>query len=92
MRMVVHRPELAIRLFGNFAMEVDGEPFVMATPRRTLPILAYLLLNRGTAVSREFLAYFMWPVGAHEAARKLARLGSRVASRAGGILDRRRRR
>jgi DNA-binding SARP family transcriptional activator len=69
MRMVVHRPELAIRLFGNFAMEVDGEPFVMATPRRTLPILAYLLLNRGTAVSREFLAYFMWPDESETSAR-----------------------
>jgi hypothetical protein len=40
--MIAHRPELADSAFGNFAMEVDGEPFVMATPRRTLPILAYL--------------------------------------------------
>ena len=67
--MAARKPELSVRLFGNFALEIDGRPFVMATPRRTLPLFAYLLLNRGAAVSREFLAYFIWPDDEEESAR-----------------------
>jgi DNA-binding SARP family transcriptional activator/tetratricopeptide (TPR) repeat protein len=67
--MAASVPELQIRLLGNFSIEADGRPFVMATPRRTLPILAYLLLNRGGAASREHLAYMMWPDDSEESAR-----------------------
>jgi len=67
--MPSNSPQLAVRLLGNFAVEVDGSQYAMPTPRRTLAILAYLLLNRGAAVSREFLAYFMWPDDTEESAR-----------------------
>lgn len=67
--MAARKPELSVRLLGNFALELDGSPFVMPTPRRTLPILAYLLLHRSAAVSREFLAYLMWPDEAEDSAR-----------------------
>jgi DNA-binding SARP family transcriptional activator/tetratricopeptide (TPR) repeat protein len=71
--MTERMPGLSVRLFGNFSLEVDGRPFVMATPRRTLPILAYLLLNRGATVSREFLSYLMWPDESEESARSKLR-------------------
>jgi DNA-binding SARP family transcriptional activator/tetratricopeptide (TPR) repeat protein len=63
------QPEIRIRLFGHVAVDVDGEPFRLATPRKTLPILAYLLLNRSAPVAREFLAYVMWPDDEEEPAR-----------------------
>jgi DNA-binding SARP family transcriptional activator/tetratricopeptide (TPR) repeat protein len=62
-------PEIRIRLFGHVAVEVDGEPFRLATPRKTLPLLTYLLLNRDAPVGREFLAYVMWPDDEEEPAR-----------------------
>jgi DNA-binding SARP family transcriptional activator/tetratricopeptide (TPR) repeat protein len=65
----VAEPEIRIRLFGHVALEVDGESFRFATPRKTLPILAYLLLNRDAPVAREFLAYVMWPDDEEEPAR-----------------------
>jgi DNA-binding SARP family transcriptional activator len=71
--VVADKAGLSVRLFGNFGMEVDGQPFVMATPRQTLSIFAYLLLNRGTAVSREFLSFFMWPDEGEETARRKLR-------------------
>ncbi len=64
---------LSVRLFGNLGLEVDGQPFVMATPRQTLSLFAYLLLHRGAAVSREFLAFFMWPDDGEESARRKLR-------------------
>jgi DNA-binding SARP family transcriptional activator/tetratricopeptide (TPR) repeat protein len=67
-------PEIRIRLFGHFAVEVNGEPFKLATPRKTLPILAYLLLNRDAPIARDFLAYVMWPEDEEEAARTKLRL------------------
>lgn len=62
-------PEIRIRLLGHVAVEVDGEPFRLATPRKTLPILTYLLLNRDAPIAREFLAYVMWPDDEEEPAR-----------------------
>ena len=50
-------PELHISLFGHVAVEVNGTPFKLATPRKTLPVLAYLLLNRDAPIARDFLAY-----------------------------------
>src|SRR5580704_3736286 len=60
---------VAVRLFGRHEIAVDGEPFRLATPRKTLQTLAYLLLNRGGAVSREYLAFLQWPDDEEEAAR-----------------------
>lgn len=67
-------PEIRIRLFGHFAVEVDGKPFSLATPRKTLPILAYLLLNRDAPIARDFLAYVMWPEDEEETTRTKLRM------------------
>ncbi len=67
-------PALRIRLFGHVVIEVDGAPFKLATPRKTLPILAYLLLNRDVPVARDFLAYVMWPDDEEESARNKLRM------------------
>ncbi len=67
-------PELRIGLFGHVAVEVNGTPFRLATPRKTLPVLAYLLLNRDAPIARDFLAYVMWPDEEEEPARTKLRM------------------
>ncbi|MGB8909827.1 MAG: AAA family ATPase [Candidatus Cybelea sp.] len=67
-------PEVRIRLFGHVAVEVNGEPFRLATPRKTLSVLAYLLLNRDAPIARDFLAYVMWPDDDEEPARTKLRM------------------
>ena len=67
-------PDIRIRLFGHVAVEVDGTPFKLATPRKTLAILAYLLLNRAAPIARDFLAYVMWPDDEEEPARTKLRM------------------
>ncbi len=67
-------PELRIGLFGHVAVEVNGTPFKLATPRKTLPVLAYLLLNRDAPIARDFLAYVMWPDEEEEPARTKLRM------------------
>jgi DNA-binding SARP family transcriptional activator len=66
--------ELRVRLFGHVAVELDGRPFKLATPRKTLPILAYLLLHRDAPIARDFLAYVMWPDDEEESARAKLRM------------------
>ncbi|HET6274436.1 MAG TPA: AAA family ATPase [Candidatus Cybelea sp.] len=68
------QPDFRIRLFGHVAVELDGAPFRLATPRKTLPILAYLLMNRDVPVARDFLAYVMWPDEEEESARSKLRM------------------
>lgn len=41
----------------------------MSTPRKTLPVLAYLLLHRDAAVSRNFLSFLLWPDETEDSAR-----------------------
>jgi DNA-binding SARP family transcriptional activator/tetratricopeptide (TPR) repeat protein len=67
-------PELRIGLLGHVAVEVNGTPFKLATPRKTLPVLAYLLLNRDVPIARDFLAYVMWPDEEEEPARTKLRM------------------
>ena len=65
----IHAPELRVRLFGHVAVTADGVPFTLATPRKTLPLLAYLLLHRETPLARDFLSFLVWPDETEEAAR-----------------------
>jgi DNA-binding SARP family transcriptional activator len=58
-----------VRLFGQVEVVVDGEPFRLATPRKSLQVLAYLLLNRAAAVSRDYLAFLIWPDDEEDSAR-----------------------
>lgn len=60
---------LGIRLFGHFEVALDGAPFRLATPRKTLQVLAYLLLHRRVPVSREYLAFLLYPDDEEESAR-----------------------
>lgn len=62
-------PTLRFLFFGHARVLADGEVFHMATPRKTLPVLAYLLLNRGATIARSFLSYLIWPDETEEAAR-----------------------
>lgn len=52
-------------------MEValDGGRFSLATPRKSLQVLAYLLLHHAVPVSREYLAFLLYPDDEEGAAR-----------------------
>ncbi|MFY9720285.1 MAG: AAA family ATPase, partial [Candidatus Cybelea sp.] len=50
-----------MRLFGQPALTVDGQAFRLATPRKSLQVLAYLLMHRAAPVSRDYLAFLLWP-------------------------------
>ena len=41
----------------------------MLARRKTLPLLAYLLLHRGATLSRDFLAFLLWPDDEEDGAR-----------------------
>ncbi|MBV9332729.1 MAG: AAA family ATPase [Candidatus Eremiobacteraeota bacterium] len=60
---------LDIRLFGHLEVALDGARFKLATPRKSLQVLAYLLLHRDVPVSREYLAFLLYPDDEEGAAR-----------------------
>ncbi|HEY6326680.1 MAG TPA: AAA family ATPase [Candidatus Cybelea sp.] len=61
MNKAVAKAHLDVRLFGHLEVALDGERVAIATPRKSLQVLAYLLLHRGSAVSREYLAFLLYP-------------------------------
>jgi DNA-binding SARP family transcriptional activator len=63
------RGHLDIRLFGHLEVALDGARFALATPRKSLQVLAYLLLHRAAPVSREYLAFLLYPDDEESAAR-----------------------
>ena len=60
---------LDIHLFGHLEVALDGGRFNLATPRKSLQVLAYLLLHRESPVSREYLAFVLYPDDEEGAAR-----------------------
>jgi DNA-binding SARP family transcriptional activator len=65
-----NRPQvLRVHLFGHFRIDANGVPYPIATHRKTLPLMAYLLLHRNAAVQRDFLSFLLWPDESEEAAR-----------------------
>ena len=58
-----------IRLFGQPRFAVSGKPHRFSAPPRTLPLLAYLLLHRGAHLTRENIAFALWPDDSEEEAR-----------------------
>jgi DNA-binding SARP family transcriptional activator/tetratricopeptide (TPR) repeat protein len=60
---------LRFQLLGHIRAFVHGQMFAMTTPRKTPQLLAYLLLNRGATVSRDYLAFLFWPDDTEDAAR-----------------------
>jgi DNA-binding SARP family transcriptional activator len=63
------RGRLDIRLFGHLEVRLDGGRFSLATPRKSLQVLAYLWLHREAPVSREYLAFLLYPDDEEAAAR-----------------------
>ena len=55
------RPLLRIQLFDHLQASVDDRPLPLKFPPRTVPLWAYLLLQRGQAVKRLTLATMLWP-------------------------------
>lgn len=53
--------QLDIRLFGHATITIDGVPVKFAKRSTTLAMIAYLVLKRGQPVSRDALAYLMFP-------------------------------
>jgi len=66
---VAVRQALAVRLFGHLDVTLGGERFALATPRKSLQVLVYLWLHRGAPVSREYLAFLLYPDDEEGAAR-----------------------
>ena len=60
---------LQIYLFGHLHIQINGVPRKFNAPPKTIPLWAYLLLNRSTPVSRNTLAYTLWPDKSEETAR-----------------------
>lgn len=52
---------LEIALFGPLRLSHDGSPLPPPALPRTLPLLAYLLLNRDRPIPRAALAFALWP-------------------------------
>src|SRR5512143_2611687 len=60
---------LRLHLFGSLRMWLDDAPIESATPPRTLHLLAYLLLHRRATLTRDQLAFTLWPDRAEAEAR-----------------------
>jgi DNA-binding SARP family transcriptional activator len=75
-------PKVRVQLFGQFQIWVDGVPSKLSAPPKGLPLLAYLILHAKQAVSRDALAFTMWPDDTEEHARANLRRHLHYLSRA----------
>lgn len=62
-------PQLHITLFGEFGLVFRGKTAPSFSGDRPISLLAYLLLHRHTAVSRQRLAFTLWPDSSDSQAR-----------------------
>ena len=60
---------LRIHLLGSLRLFDDDRPLPFAALPKALPLWAYLLLRRDEAVSREALAFTLWPDAGEEQAK-----------------------
>jgi DNA-binding SARP family transcriptional activator len=60
---------LEIRLLGQLEIRLGGSPVAFSTPRKSLEVLAYLLLNRSAPAAREHLAFLLYPDDEESSAR-----------------------
>jgi len=65
----VTQSQLFISLLGNFSLTYRGETVPNFGGDRPISLLAYLLLHRHTAVSRQQLAFTLWPDSTDKQAR-----------------------
>lgn len=61
--------QLHITLFGEFGLLFQGRTAPSFSGDRPISLLAYLLLHRHTAVSRQHLAFTLWPDSSDSQAR-----------------------
>jgi hypothetical protein len=52
---------IRIELFGQFRVAANGVPLAVPVTHRMQALLAYLLLNAGSSVPRQRLAFLFWP-------------------------------
>lgn len=62
-------PTLRVFLFGHPHLEWDGQALKFAAPPKTLPLLAYLVLHRSSALTRDAIAFTLWQDDTEEDAR-----------------------
>ncbi len=62
-------PTLDVRLLGQFHVTYGGEPVETLSSPRLQSLLAYLLLHRGTPLSRQQVAFLFWPDSTEAQAR-----------------------
>ncbi|MBX3057295.1 MAG: hypothetical protein KF770_12565 [Anaerolineae bacterium] len=66
---MVAEPQLHITLLGEFGLVFRGKAAPSFSGDRPISLLAYLLLHRHTAVSRQHLAFTLWPDSSDSQAR-----------------------
>ncbi|HEV3152834.1 MAG TPA: AAA family ATPase [Candidatus Baltobacteraceae bacterium] len=72
---------LRIDLLGQPRFFYNGEPFAFHSRPRALPLLVFLLLHRGAHLTRDFVAFSLWPDDSETDARgKLRRYLHHVTS------------
>src|SRR5579884_3884659 len=72
---------LHIHLLGQPRFSYNGEPYAFHSRPRSLPLLAFLLLHRGAHLTRDFVAFSLWPDDSESDARgKLRRYLHHVTS------------
>lgn len=62
-------PTLGIRLLGGFSLTHGDRPLTAITSRRSQALLAYLVLHRQAAQSRQRLAFHLWSESTDDQAR-----------------------
>lgn len=74
-------PALHIHLLGQPRFFYNGEPYAFHSRPRALPLLAFLLLHRGAHLTRDLVAFSLWPDdGESDARGKLRRYLHQVTS------------
>lgn len=61
-------PPLIIRMLGGFSVMAEGEPVTTLSAPRVRALLAFLLLHRGVAQPRPYVAFQFWPDSSEEQA------------------------
>ena len=60
---------LNVSLFGHLRLRVDGRVVRFSARPKVAPLLAYLLLQRDATISRDSVAFTLWPDDPEETAR-----------------------
>lgn len=60
---------LRIQLFGQPRFYFNGEPYTFHSRPRALVLLTFLLMNRGAHLTRDFVAFTLWPDDSETEAR-----------------------